>query len=97
VRRPGAAALTTGTGTAGGAGTPEDDTSRRLKRGSDVAGAALKRVVVGLHLSFIALAIGATMGRPILFRRQRPGLHCFGWSRLAPCGCRDWGRWRPQQ
>ncbi len=45
-----------------------------LKRGLDIAGAALALALLAVPMLFIALAILATMGRPVLFRQERPGL-----------------------
>ena len=47
----------------------------RLKRLMDVALAALGLVALAPLLVVVALAVWATMGRPILFRQVRPGLH----------------------
>ena len=47
---------------------------KALKRAADVAGAAVALVLLSPVLAAIALAIRATMGRPVLFRQQRPGL-----------------------
>ncbi len=49
--------------------------SRRLKRVGDIAGAVVGLGAMALPMLLIALAIWATMGRPILFRQERPGLH----------------------
>jgi len=46
-----------------------------IKRIFDVAGAAVALVLLAPLLAVIALAIWTTMGRPILFRQVRPGLH----------------------
>lgn len=46
-----------------------------LKRSIDVAVSALVLAVAAVPMAAIALAIRATMGRPVLFRQQRPGLH----------------------
>jgi len=47
--------------------------SRWLRRGLDVAGAALIPVGVGAPMGLIARAGGVTLGRPI--REERVGLH----------------------
>lgn len=47
----------------------------RIKRAIDVAGAAAAIVLLSPVLAWTALGIVATMGRPILFRQVRPGLH----------------------
>lgn len=49
--------------------------SLAIKRGMDVAGAAAGLAVASPLLAGAALAIRATMGPPVLFRQQRPGLH----------------------
>lgn len=54
---------------------PRIDRSRLLKRVCDIAGAGLGLAVMALPMALIALAIGVTMGKPILFRQERPGLH----------------------
>ena len=46
-----------------------------LKRGLDLAVAGVAMVLLLPLLGGIALAIRLTMGRPILFRQRRPGLH----------------------
>jgi lipopolysaccharide/colanic/teichoic acid biosynthesis glycosyltransferase len=45
------------------------------KRGLDVVGAATGLVVLAPVLAWSALGVAVTLGRPILFRQQRPGLH----------------------
>jgi len=53
-------------------------TSRRVglaaKRAIDVAGALTGMVLLGPVIAWTAVAIAATMGRPIFFRQVRPGL-----------------------
>lgn len=44
------------------------------KRGMDVVVAALGLAVAALPMAAIAVAIRLSMGRPVLFRQQRPGL-----------------------
>jgi sugar transferase EpsL len=46
-----------------------------LKRGMDVVGASAALVLLSPLLAWIAIAILVTMGRPIFFRQERPGLH----------------------
>jgi lipopolysaccharide/colanic/teichoic acid biosynthesis glycosyltransferase len=46
-----------------------------LKRGIDMAGAAMAIIVLSPVLAWSALAVAVTMGRPIFFRQVRPGLH----------------------
>jgi sugar transferase EpsL len=46
----------------------------RLKRLFDVVGAAALIIVLSPVLSVIAALIAGSMGRPVLFRQQRPGL-----------------------
>ena len=45
------------------------------KRGIDVVGAVIGLVVLSPLLAWVALAVVATMGPPILFRQERPGRH----------------------
>ena len=45
-----------------------------VKRGLDVIGATMAAVALAPVLAWVALAIAATVGRPILFRQERPGL-----------------------
>ena len=45
-----------------------------MKRTVDVVGATVALLVLGLPLSCAAVAIRLTMGTPVLFRQQRPGL-----------------------
>jgi sugar transferase EpsL len=46
-----------------------------VKRLTDIVGATLALVLLSPVLAWIAVAIVATQGRPILFRHARPGLH----------------------
>jgi lipopolysaccharide/colanic/teichoic acid biosynthesis glycosyltransferase len=46
-----------------------------VKRGIDVAGAAVGLLLLSPLLGTIALAVRATLGSPVLFRQERPGLH----------------------
>jgi lipopolysaccharide/colanic/teichoic acid biosynthesis glycosyltransferase len=45
-----------------------------LKRSMDVVVAAIVLAVTSVPMALIAIAIRATMGSPVLFRQQRPGL-----------------------
>ncbi len=45
-----------------------------IKRAIDVAGAVVGLVLLGPVLAWTAVAIAATMGRPIFFRQVRPGI-----------------------
>ena len=47
----------------------------RLKRVLDIAVAAIGLVVLAPLICVVALGVLATMGRPVLFRQVRPGLH----------------------
>lgn len=47
----------------------------RSKRAIDLAGALLGAVVFAIPLLIASLLVWITMGRPILFRQARPGLH----------------------
>ncbi len=49
--------------------------SRAAKRALDVAGASLGLLVLSPLLAAAALAVRLSLGRPILFRQVRPGLH----------------------
>ena len=46
-----------------------------LKRGIDVAGAAIALVVLSPLLAIVAILVRVRMGSPVLFRQTRPGLH----------------------
>ncbi len=46
-----------------------------VKRLIDIVGAVVGLVLLGPILAWTALSIAATMGRPVLFRQMRPGLH----------------------
>jgi lipopolysaccharide/colanic/teichoic acid biosynthesis glycosyltransferase len=45
-----------------------------VKRGIDIVGAVVVLAVAAVPMAVIAVAIRATMGSPVLFRQQRPGL-----------------------
>jgi lipopolysaccharide/colanic/teichoic acid biosynthesis glycosyltransferase len=47
----------------------------RLKRFIDIAVAAVGLVALAPVMGFVALGVWAEMGRPVLFRQVRPGLH----------------------
>jgi lipopolysaccharide/colanic/teichoic acid biosynthesis glycosyltransferase len=49
--------------------------SLAAKRGMDIAGALAGLALLGPVLAWAAVAIVATMGRPVFFRQLRPGLH----------------------
>jgi lipopolysaccharide/colanic/teichoic acid biosynthesis glycosyltransferase len=61
------------------AGWDEEPNPRRfarlVKRALDVSIAAVGLVVCAPVLGAVAIAVRVTMGRPVLFRQQRPGLH----------------------
>lgn len=46
-----------------------------VKRGMDLLGASAALILLSPLLAWIAIAILVTMGRPIFFRQERPGLH----------------------
>jgi len=48
---------------------------RAIKRAIDVAVASLAIVVLSPVMLLLAAAIRLSLGRPVLFRQQRPGLH----------------------
>ncbi len=60
----------------GAAATRKADSAagRALKRSMDVVGASVALVVLSPVLAWVALAVAATQGLPILFRHERPGL-----------------------
>ncbi len=47
-----------------------------IKRGVDIVGAGAGLVALAPVMGATAAAIRFTMGSPVLFRQQRPGLHC---------------------
>ncbi|MEV4640429.1 sugar transferase [Actinoplanes sp. NPDC049548] len=47
----------------------------RLKRLIDISGAALVLAVTSPALLIVAVTVAVTLGRPVLFRQTRPGLH----------------------
>ncbi|MFG1845112.1 sugar transferase [Micromonospora carbonacea] len=51
------------------------DRYERIKRVLDVTVAALVLVLAAPVMAATALAVALTMGRPVLFRQSRPGLH----------------------
>lgn len=55
--------------------TPGRRIGLAVKRGIDVAGAVVGLVLLAPVLAWIAVAIAATMGRPVFFRQVRPGRH----------------------
>jgi lipopolysaccharide/colanic/teichoic acid biosynthesis glycosyltransferase len=48
---------------------------RAIKRGLDIAGAALGLILLSPALVAVSLLVRWKLGRPILFRQTRPGLH----------------------
>jgi sugar transferase EpsL len=80
---------------------PERRISRALKRGLDVMVSAFGLVLLSPVMGAIAVLVRLKIGRPILFRQQRPGYkgvpflalkfrsmtdHCDGQGRLLPDG-----------
>jgi lipopolysaccharide/colanic/teichoic acid biosynthesis glycosyltransferase len=49
--------------------------SLALKRGIDIVGAGLGLLVAAVPMAVVAIVIRVTMGSPVLFRQERPGLH----------------------
>jgi lipopolysaccharide/colanic/teichoic acid biosynthesis glycosyltransferase len=49
--------------------------SLALKRGIDIIGAGLGLLVAAVPMAIVAIIIRVTMGSPVLFRQERPGLH----------------------
>lgn len=47
----------------------------RVKRAADVVTAATALVVLSPVISAVAVAVAVKMGRPVLFRQERPGRH----------------------
>lgn len=45
-----------------------------VKRGTDLVGAAVALVLLSPVIAWAALGVAVTLGRPILFRQERPGL-----------------------
>lgn len=67
-----------------------------MKRLLDVIAAALALIVLAPLIALIAVAVRLTMGSPVLFRQERPGLHGrvftilkFRTMRQPPVGGRD--------
>jgi lipopolysaccharide/colanic/teichoic acid biosynthesis glycosyltransferase len=54
--------------------TPSRRVGLAVKRAIDVAGAVTGLVLLGPVMAWTAVAIAATMGKPIFFRQMRPGL-----------------------
>lgn len=51
------------------------ETYDRLKRAADVVVAAAALTVLSPLISGIAVAVAVKMGRPVLFKQERPGMH----------------------
>jgi lipopolysaccharide/colanic/teichoic acid biosynthesis glycosyltransferase len=49
--------------------------SLALKRGIDIVGAGIGLLVAAVPMAIVAIVIRVTMGSPVLFRQERPGLH----------------------
>jgi lipopolysaccharide/colanic/teichoic acid biosynthesis glycosyltransferase len=73
--------------------------SRLLKRALDVAGASIGLVVLSPMLALVAAALRVSVGPPILFRQQRPGLQGRPFTlvkfRTMSDACDDGGRLLP--
>ena len=73
--------------------------SRFLKRAVDVAGASIGLVVLSPMLALVAAALRVSVGPPILFRQQRPGLQGRPFTlvkfRTMSDACDDGGRLLP--
>lgn len=54
---------------------PRPSASALLKRALDVTGAALALVALAPVLLVVAAMVAIRLGRPVLFRQRRPGLH----------------------
>jgi sugar transferase EpsL len=46
-----------------------------IKRAVDLAGALAGLVLLALPMAVVALVVRCSLGRPVLFRQERPGLH----------------------
>ena len=55
--------------------TAQAQRSLRVKRAVDVVVSAVVMLLAALPMGAIALAIAVTMGRPVVFSQDRPGLH----------------------
>jgi lipopolysaccharide/colanic/teichoic acid biosynthesis glycosyltransferase len=55
--------------------SPRRTRTLRAKRFSDIVGAALALVALAPVLAVVAVLVAARLGRPVLFRQPRPGLH----------------------
>lgn len=55
--------------------SPRRTRTLRAKRLSDVVGASLALIALAPVLAVVAVLVAARLGRPVLFRQPRPGLH----------------------
>ncbi|PZE34657.1 sugar transferase [Curtobacterium sp. MCSS17_006] len=55
--------------------SPRRTRTLRAKRFSDIVGASLALVALAPALAVVAVLVAARLGRPVLFRQPRPGLH----------------------
>jgi len=55
--------------------SPRRTRTLRAKRRSDIVGASLALVALAPVLAVVAVLVAARLGRPVLFRQPRPGLH----------------------
>ncbi|PZE69112.1 MULTISPECIES: sugar transferase [unclassified Curtobacterium] len=55
--------------------SPRRTRTLRAKRCSDIVGASLALVALAPVLAVVAVLVAARLGRPVLFRQPRPGLH----------------------
>jgi lipopolysaccharide/colanic/teichoic acid biosynthesis glycosyltransferase len=55
--------------------SPRRTRTLRAKRLSDIVGASLALVALAPVLAVVAVLVAARLGRPVLFRQHRPGLH----------------------
>ncbi|MBO9038818.1 MULTISPECIES: sugar transferase [Curtobacterium] len=55
--------------------SPSRRRTLRAKRFSDIIGASLALVALAPVLAVVAVLVAARLGRPVLFRQPRPGLH----------------------
>jgi sugar transferase EpsL len=53
-----------------------------MKRLMDILISAFALVILAPVIAAIAVAVRVTMGRPVLFRQRRPGLHCHPFTML---------------
>ena len=65
--------------------------SQAIKRVVDIVGASVGIILVAPVLLVVSLLVLLTMGRPVLFRQQRPGLRGkpFTLYKIGRASCRE--------